>query len=75
MPRLTVSIDPALCIGAASCVASAPELFQLDEDNIAYFNTAATGPARSLTLDATDEQKRDIDEAAANCPTGAIGVR
>ena len=70
--KLTVSVDPDLCIGAASCIATAPHLFQLDEDNIAYLKP--TGE-RTYTLTATDEEKAILNEAAMNCPTGAITVK
>ena len=36
MPKLTVTVDPKLCIAAAACIAEAPELFELDEDNVAF---------------------------------------
>ena len=50
------------CIGAASCVAIAPQVFQLDEKNIAYI---------------LDENGNSDDEkllAAQSCPTSAIIV-
>ena len=67
MPKLTVTVDPKLCIGAAACIAEAPEFFQLDEDNIAF----ATVPQ---PMDATPEQEKQLLAAAENCPTGAIRV-
>ena len=60
---LTVTIDRSLCIGAAACIGVAPDLFELDEDNIAVLKAAPT-PA---------DRKRLI-EAAESCPTGAIAV-
>lgn len=67
MAKLTVTVDSKLCIGAAACIAEAPELFQLDEDNVA--SVTFTQP-----LDATAEQERQLREAAQNCPTGAISI-
>ena len=64
---LTVLIDRNLCIGAAACIAAAPEYFQLDEDNVAETKVANPILANS------DAAKR-IREAADSCPTGAITV-
>ena len=33
MAKITVKVDPELCIGAASCVTIAPETFQLNVEN------------------------------------------
>ncbi len=60
---LTVTIDRSLCIGAAACIGSAPDLFELDEDNIAVLKI----------VPAADDRKRAV-EAAESCPTGAIQV-
>lgn len=60
---LTVSIDRSLCIGAAACTGVAPDLFELDEENIAVLKIAP----------ASGDRKRAL-EAAESCPTGAITV-
>jgi ferredoxin len=71
--KLTVKVDTKLCIGAASCVATAPKLFKLDEDNVAYLVDPATGEEKtSLTIEVTDAEKALIQEAVDNCPTSAI---
>ena len=67
MAKLTVTVDSSLCIGAAACVAEAPRLFQLDEDNIA-------APAVPQPIDATPDEERELRAAAENCPTGAITI-
>jgi ferredoxin len=73
--KLTVKVDTKLCIGAASCVGIAPQLFALDEDNTAYLIDPVTGEQKtSITIDATDEEKSVILEAVENCPTSAIAV-
>lgn len=73
--KITISVDRQLCIGAAACVGTAPHLFQLDEDNIAFLKDAANGGEPSeLTLTVTDQEKQVINEAAESCPTGAISV-
>lgn len=56
-----IEVDRELCIGAASCVAVAPEAFELDSENKAVVKAAWS----SLT----DEQ---LIQAAKACPVAAI---
>ena len=60
--KIKVRIDRSLCIGAASCVAIAPEVFQLDEEGKAYL------------LDANSTAAQTIIEAAKGCPVAAIFI-
>jgi ferredoxin len=55
-----IYVDRNLCIGAASCVAIAPGVFQLDEENKAYI----------VKEDGADDDT--IMLAAQSCPTNAI---
>jgi len=55
-----IYVDRDLCIGAASCVAIAPGVFQLDEENIAY------------VVDQNAADNETILLAAQSCPTKAI---
>lgn len=55
-----IVVDRIKCIGANSCVAVAPGVFQLDEENLAY----VTDP------DSTDEDT--IMLAAQSCPVLAV---
>lgn len=55
-----IVVDRELCIGAASCIALAPEVFELDQEN-----KAVVKPSRG----ATDEQ---LLSAAKACPVAAI---
>ena len=60
--RYTVTVIRDKCIGAASCVAVAPQTFKLDDEN------------KAIVL----AQKMDTDEnlllSAQSCPTAAIIV-
>ncbi len=60
--KYTVKVIREKCIGAASCVAVAPQTFKLDDENIAIVLA----------------QKLDSDEnlllSAQSCPTAAIIV-
>lgn len=55
-----IVVDRIKCIGANSCVAVAPGVFQLDEENLAYV----------VDPDSTDEDT--IMLAAQSCPVLAV---
>ena len=58
---LSVTVDRTLCIGAASCVAVAPQAFELDDQAIA------------IILDTADQEDRDtLLDSARSCPVYAI---
>lgn len=56
-----IEIDRDLCIGAATCVAIAPNTFNLDSDAKAIVLEKAGGDSDETVLD-----------AAKSCPTAAI---
>lgn len=61
--NLTMRIDRALCIGAATCVAIAPKAWALDDE------------AKAIILDTADAETDDIlIEAAKGCPVMAIFI-
>lgn len=55
-----IYVDRELCIGAASCIAVAPGVFALDDDNKAY------------VVDQNGADNETILLAAQSCPTKAI---
>ncbi|OGZ45055.1 MAG: hypothetical protein A3J54_03370 [Candidatus Ryanbacteria bacterium RIFCSPHIGHO2_02_FULL_45_13b] len=55
-----IFIDRDLCIGAASCIAVAPEVFELDKENKAVVKNKDGADEETLML------------AAQSCPTKAI---
>jgi len=57
---MKVTVDRDLCIGAANCVAIAPQAFQLDADN------------KAVVVDDHGAPDELIWEAAESCPTSAI---
>ena len=57
-----IYVDRELCIGAASCVAIAPVVFQLDEENKAYVVSPEGADDETILL------------AAQSCPTRAISL-
>jgi len=56
-----IIVDKDACIGAATCIALAPQAFELNSDGIAVVKTTA--------LDHTDQE---LIDAAKSCPTQAI---
>lgn len=58
-----VVVDQDTCIGAASCVAIAPEVFDLGEDGKAYVKDGADLSDLEMVMD-----------AARSCPVSAITV-
>ena len=59
----SVQVDRDLCIGAATCVAIAPEVFVLDSE------------AKAIIIDTADTATGEmLIDAARSCPTSAISV-
>jgi ferredoxin len=61
----TVRIERDLCIGSGNCVNLAPEVFQLDEQNLVSFKEGAK--------DAPIDSAR-LEEACVLCPVDALLV-
>ena len=60
--RVAITVDRALCIGSGDCVDTAPDVFQLDEED------------KAIVVDPDGAPLDDIVAAAGNCPVGAIFV-
>ena len=61
---MKVSVDPRLCEAHGLCTLSAPDLFELDEDETLHLLSPAVPP-----------QLRDAAfEAVAQCPKAALSV-
>ena len=73
MPKVTVKVDPGLCITAANCVGIAPELFRIGDEPYAELLDRGGAPQGPLyTFEATDKEIALIEEAVESCPTRAI---
>ena len=75
--KLTIKVDPDLCIGAASCVTVAPDTFELNDENKAYVLDHGQAPGSSSyerIVEVTEEEKDNIILAAQSCPTLAVFV-
>lgn len=77
MPKITIKVDPDLCIGAASCVTIAPETFQLNEENKAWVLDHGQEPGGSKyerVVEVTEDEQENIILAAQSCPTLAVFI-
>lgn len=62
MSEVQIRVDRALCIGSGDCVDTAPDVFELDEED------------KAVVIDPDGASVDDIVMAAGNCPVGAIFV-
>lgn len=62
MPFKSIVVDREKCISAGSCVAVAPEVFELD------------GEGKAVVKNATGDSDEMIIDAAKACPTLAITI-
>jgi ferredoxin len=60
--RIVVTVDRALCIGSGDCVDTAPDVFQLDDED------------KAVVVDPDGAPLEDIIDAARNCPVSAVLV-
>lgn len=58
--RYKIKVLRDLCIGAASCVAISPKVFQLDNE------------AKAIVLDPEGDTNENVLAAAQSCPVNAI---
>lgn len=70
---LKVKVDRELCIGAASCIAVAPNTFELDSEGKAVIKKK-DGSMTSDYVSYSDinDEETNILNAAKSCPTNAI---
>ena len=60
--RIEITVDRALCIGSGDCVDTAPDVFQLDDED------------KAVVVDPDGAPLEDVIAAAGNCPVAAIFV-
>jgi ferredoxin len=60
--RIEVTVDRSLCIGSGDCVDTAPDVFQLDDED------------KAVVVDPDGAPLDDILTAAGGCPVSAIFV-
>jgi ferredoxin len=57
-----IEVDRELCYGFGDCVSSAPDVFELDDEE------------KAVVVDPNGAARDDLVEAAANCPVNAITI-
>jgi ferredoxin len=60
--RIEITVDRTLCIGSGDCVDTAPDVFQLDDED------------KATVVDPDGASVDDVVTAAGNCPVAAIFV-
>ena len=60
--RIEIEVDRQLCIGSGDCVDTAPDVFQLDDED------------KAVVVDPDGAPLDDVIDAAGNCPVSAIFV-
>lgn len=75
MPKVTVKIDPSVCILAANCVGIEPKLFQIGEEPyVELIDSDGSVQGTEYTFEAADAEVDMIEEAIDSCPTRAISM-
>jgi ferredoxin len=74
--RLDVWVDQDLCTGDGLCVQYAPEVFEFDDDGLAYVKDAsgALRLAPGSRVDIPAHLRLDVIDAAKECPGDCIHV-
>lgn len=71
-----IVVNRDLCIGAGTCVASAREVFELDDENKAVIllkgGVKNSGPAQKSELQNEGVSDETLLAGAQSCPTAAI---
>ena len=59
---IEIRVDRQTCLGYGNCVLVAPQLFELDDEGLAY-------PTRAQV---EDSERDDVRKAVYDCPTDSI---
>lgn len=72
---LKVKVDRSMCIGAASCVAVAPNVFELDSEGKAVIKKKdGTTTSDFVSYSDINDTETNILHAAKSCPVNAIVI-
>ncbi|MDP3987831.1 MAG: ferredoxin [Candidatus Levybacteria bacterium] len=75
MAKYKVKVDRALCIGAATCVAVSPKVFELDSEGKAVIlKKDQTKTSDVVEYENIDDTEENILNAAKSCPVDAIVI-
>ncbi|UOQ49161.1 ferredoxin [Gracilibacillus caseinilyticus] len=65
---LYAKVDVDTCIGCGNCEGIAPDIFDLDEEGLAYIKLDDNQGVTPIP----EDQEEDLREAAEECPTSSI---
>ncbi|OGH18049.1 MAG: hypothetical protein A3F31_03885 [Candidatus Levybacteria bacterium RIFCSPHIGHO2_12_FULL_38_12] len=72
---LKVKVDRRLCIGAASCVAVAPNTFELDSEGKAVIKKKdGSQTSEFVSYSDINDTETNIERAAKSCPVNAVVI-
>ena len=76
MPKVTVKIDPSICILAANCVGVEPKVFQIgQESHVELIDANGVVQGTEYTFEASETELEMIEEAVDSRPTRAISMQ
>ena len=74
MKQYKVEYDREGCIGVGSCVAAAPKVWDLDDENKAVFKIDFEGDEKLQSAIITQDQLEAVKESAIVCPVQVIKI-
>lgn len=75
--KIRITVDPDLCIGAASCVTVAPDAFVMNAENKAEVldhGAAPGGSSYRREIEIDPSELENLVTSAQSCPTLAITI-
>jgi len=69
-----ISIDQKECIGCNLCMSLMPKLFKYDENDFKGKLNENGNLTDTLEVELSDEELKQVREAAASCPAQAINI-
>ncbi|MFG6120185.1 ferredoxin [Thalassobacillus sp. B23F22_16] len=69
MAKFTI-VDQETCIGCGSCGAISPEIYDYDEEGIAYVKLDDNNGCKKIP----DDLIEDVEDASEDCPTESIKI-
>lgn len=67
-----IEIDQKECLGCSFCSTCAPGVFEVDQSDYKCKIKTENKPQPAAEINLSDEQKKQVEEAARDCPVQAI---
>ena len=72
--KILIKINQKECLGCSFCMDLFPEVFELDEKDFKGKLKENGNLTDTITLELSDEQLKQVKEAAEGCPVLAINI-